>query len=160
MSMGLRIQNARKRKGYTQEYVAAALGISRQAVFKWEKDQTKPDTENMIALAQLLDVTVDYLATGAPEKQKSDVKNPGLSFRLASLIPLLLLPLCWVIGVVSGEYMDMVQIPVAPGMRVGLPFLMYGRSPAAIVLMIVSIVCVILVVLLLVLGYLADKHNK
>lgn len=160
MSMGSRIQNARKRKGFTQEYVAASLGISRQAVFKWEKDQSKPDTENLIALAKLLNVTVDYLATGDPEKQKSDVLNLGSSFRVASLIPLLILPLCWVIGVVSGEYTDMVQIPVAKGMRIGLPFFMYGHSPAAIVLMIVSIVCAILFVLLLFLGHLAEKQNK
>ena len=160
MSMGSRIQNARKRKGFTQEYVAAALGVSRQAVFKWEKDQTHPDTPNLIALAQLLDVTVDYLATGTPEKKRENGKNPGFSFRVASLIPFVILPICWVIGVVSGEYMDMVQIPVASGMRVGIPFLMYGRSPAAIVLMIVSIVCAILFVLLLFLGHLADKYKE
>lgn len=160
MSMGSRVQNARKNKGFTQEYVAASLGVSRQAVFKWEKDQTHPDTENLIALAQLLDVSVDFLATGAPDKHKAAAAKLGFSFRLASLIPLLIILICWIIGVCSGEYTDMVQIPVAPGMRMGIPFLMYGHSPSAIALMIVSIICAVLFVLFLILGYLADKHGE
>lgn len=155
MSMGKRISQARKNKGYTQEYVAAALNVSRQAVFKWEKDQTKPDTANLIALSELLGVSVDYLIQGK-EKQK----YPGEPFFLASLIPLLLLPVCWLIGLFSGAYTDMVQIPIGQGIRVGLPFLMYGHSPAAIVLVVISLICLILFAILLILGHLANKNQQ
>lgn len=157
MSIGKRICQARKDKGFTQEYVAEALSVSRQAVFKWEKDQAKPDTKNLIALSELLGVSIDYLINGKSDKQLDSTSNMGEGFFMASLIPLLLLPVCWMIGVFSGAYTDMVQIPVSDGIRVGIPFLMYGHSPVAIILAIVSIVSLILFVLLLVLGANANK---
>lgn len=157
MSMGKRIRQARKHKGFTQEFVAEALGISRQAVFKWEKDQAKPDTKNMIALSELLGVSAEYLINGKSDRRLDSASNMGEGFFMASLIPLLLLPVCWLIGVFSGEYTDMVQIPVSDGIRLGIPFLMYGHSPVAIILTAVSIVSLILVVLLLVLGANANK---
>ena len=64
MTLGTRIAELRKQAGYSQEYLAQALNISRQAVSKWEQDQTSPDTGNLIALASLLGVSVEYLATG------------------------------------------------------------------------------------------------
>lgn len=157
MSMGKRICQARKDKGYTQEYVAESLGISRQAVFKWEKDQAKPDTKNLIALSDLLGVSVDHLTKGITPNNSESAKTLSEGFFLASLVPLLLIPVCWIIGVFSGVYTDMVQVPVSDGIRVGIPFLMYGHSPAAIMLVIVSILSMILFVLLLILGHIANK---
>lgn len=157
MSMGKRICQARKDKGYTQEYVAESLGISRQAVFKWEKDQAKPDTKNLIALSDLLGVSVDHLTKGITPNNSESAKTLSEGFFLASLVPLLLIPVCWIIGVFSGVYTDMVQVPVSDGIRVGIPFLMYGHSPAAIILVIVSILSMILFVLLLILGHIANK---
>ena len=154
MSMGSRISRLRKSKGFTQEYIAEALGVSRQAVYKWEKDRTKPDTANLIALASLLGTTVDYLANGSV-KQSS---NSASRYWKASLIPLILIPLCWLIGMLSGVYTDMVQLPVGNGLRMGLPLLMYGRSPFAIVLVVVSIISFLLFILLLFLGHLANKE--
>ena len=51
----------RKRCGYSQEYVAEKIGVSRQAVAKWENGETTPDLPNTIALAQLYDVMIDDL---------------------------------------------------------------------------------------------------
>ena len=64
MTIGKRISELRKQHNYSQEYLAERLNVSRQAVSKWEQDQTSPDTNNLIALAQLFDVSVEYLATG------------------------------------------------------------------------------------------------
>ena len=64
MTIGERIRELRRNKDYSQEYVAAILGVSRQAVSKWENDISSPDTQNLIALAELLDSTVEYIATG------------------------------------------------------------------------------------------------
>ena len=64
MTIGNRISELRKAKGYTQEYIADQLGVSRQAVSKWEQDQSSPDTGNLIALSKLLGTSVEYLATG------------------------------------------------------------------------------------------------
>ncbi len=85
MTLGERIANLRKNAGYSQEYIAEQLGVSRQAVSKWEKDLSSPDTENLIKLAELLNTSVQFLATGkdfyfpetkpAPEKKKINVKR-------------------------------------------------------------------------------------
>lgn len=158
MSMGKRICQARKKKGYTQEYVAAVLCVSRQAVYKWEKDLTKPDADNLLALSDLLSVSTDYLIKGNQVNGQKPESYSGEVFFRVSLIPLLLLPVCWIIGVFSGAYTQMVQLPLSDGLRVGLPFLMYGHSPAAIILVIVSIVCLILFVLLIALG--ANTNQK
>ncbi len=64
MTLANRISRLRKEKKLSQEFVADTLNVSRQAVSKWENGLSSPDTENLIALAQLLDVDVDYLATG------------------------------------------------------------------------------------------------
>lgn len=64
MSIGQRISELRKQRAYSQEYVAEQLGVSRQAVSKWETDLSVPDTNNLIGLSELLGVSVEYLATG------------------------------------------------------------------------------------------------
>ena len=71
MTIGNRIAELRKAKGFTQEYVADQLGVSRQAVSKWEQDQTSPDTKNLIALAQLLDTDISFLAMGTSSRASS-----------------------------------------------------------------------------------------
>ncbi len=64
MSIGNRISELRKKHNYSQEYVAEQLDVSRQAVSKWEQDRSSPDTKNLVALAELFSVSVEYLATG------------------------------------------------------------------------------------------------
>lgn len=54
-----RLQKLRKEHGYSQEQLADELGVSRQAISKWERGEASPDTENLIALARLYGVTVD-----------------------------------------------------------------------------------------------------
>ena len=56
-----RLQKLRKEKGYSQEELADALGISRQAVSKWERAEASPDTDNLICLAKLYNVSLDSL---------------------------------------------------------------------------------------------------
>lgn len=51
----------RKKFGLTQEQIAERLGVSRQAVAKWERGDSLPDIDNIIALADLYEVTIDSL---------------------------------------------------------------------------------------------------
>ena len=51
----------KKEYNYTQEQLADILGVSRQSISKWEANNGLPDVENLKALAQLLNVSVDYL---------------------------------------------------------------------------------------------------
>ena len=56
-----RLAEMRREKGFSQEELAARLGLSRQAVSKWERAESSPDTGNLIALADLYGVTLDEL---------------------------------------------------------------------------------------------------
>lgn len=64
MSIGERIIELRTQKNLSQGELASALSVSRQAISKWENDQSSPDTIHLIQLADLLDTEVAYLATG------------------------------------------------------------------------------------------------
>lgn len=64
MSIGERIIELRKASGISQYELSKALNISRQAVSKWENDQSSPDATNLIRLADLLDTDIEYLTTG------------------------------------------------------------------------------------------------
>ena len=56
-----RLQKLRKENGYSQEELADKLGISRQAVSKWERAESSPDTDNLIILARLYNMSLDEL---------------------------------------------------------------------------------------------------
>ena len=59
MSVGERISELRKAKNLSQGQLADAVGISRQAVSKWENDLSSPDTIHLIQLAETLDTEVE-----------------------------------------------------------------------------------------------------
>lgn len=70
-----RLTQLRKAKGLSQEDLASRLGVSRQAVSKWERGESSPDLDNLVALAELYGCSLDQLVhasgeaacTGAPE---------------------------------------------------------------------------------------------
>lgn len=62
--MGNRIQTLRKDLGYSQEELAKKIGVSRQSISKWELNASEPDMNNIIALADALRVSTDYLLLG------------------------------------------------------------------------------------------------
>lgn len=64
MNIADRIQFLRKQKGYSQEELADKMGVSRQAVSKWESEQSVPDLEKIIVMSDLFEVTTDYLLKG------------------------------------------------------------------------------------------------
>ncbi len=84
-SIGKRIAGLRKDKGLKQETLAEMLGVSGQAVSKWENDQTYPDISLLPQLARILGVTVDELLSGKheiiptvqilPEEKRKNIKD-------------------------------------------------------------------------------------
>lgn len=64
MSVGERISNLRKELNLSQGQLAGAMGITRQAVSKWENDLAVPDALKMIQLADILDTDIEYLSSG------------------------------------------------------------------------------------------------
>ena len=77
MTIGKRIAALRKEKGLTQEELAQHMGVSGQAVSKWENDQTCPDISALPRLARLLGVTVDELLEGKEETPAVRVLPPA-----------------------------------------------------------------------------------
>lgn len=75
MNIGERIIALRKEKAISQGELAQKMGVSRQAVSKWEQGLSSPDTAKLIQLAQILGTEVEYLATGTHPEPRDLVLN-------------------------------------------------------------------------------------
>ena len=75
MSLGERIKEQRKKCGLSQEKVAELVGVSRQAVTKWEAEQSAPSTENLFRLAEIFGTTVDILLASEEEEKSSPAEQ-------------------------------------------------------------------------------------
>lgn len=64
MTLGERISELRKACGMSQLELSRQMEVSRQAVSKWETDQSSPDASNLIRLSEILDTDIEYLTTG------------------------------------------------------------------------------------------------
>ena len=76
MTLGQRIQELRKQAGLSQEGLGEALGVSRQAVSKWESDAGIPELDTLIAISRFFGITIGELL-GVEEPQKSEEKAEG-----------------------------------------------------------------------------------
>ncbi len=90
-TIGNRISRLRKENGMSQEALAEKIGVSSQAVSKWENDQSCPDISVLPQLAKLLDITVDELLTGnsnevrmMPKGQRKSLEELTLRVRILS----------------------------------------------------------------------------
>jgi len=68
MTFGAKLQSLRQKAGMSQDALAEKLNVSRQAVSRWERDETMPETDKVVALADLFGVTTDYLLRQQAEK--------------------------------------------------------------------------------------------
>lgn len=75
--LGGKIKKLRKAQGLSQEKVAAELGLSRQAVSKWESDQSQPDLENVIKLCRIFQISVEELLDMQSEKTELNCPLQG-----------------------------------------------------------------------------------
>lgn len=75
-SLGILLKENRLRCKMTQEFVSETLGVSRQAVSKWENGTTDPSTSNLLALAQLYGIAADELlkSVSSDTSQEKDDK--------------------------------------------------------------------------------------
>ena len=80
MTIGDRIAQYRRREGLSQEALAEKLGISRQSVSKWERNESLPEADKIPLLAQIFSVSADQLLTGEdplPPKEPSPILPPS-----------------------------------------------------------------------------------
>ena len=74
-TIGMRIRECRKETGMSQEELADAAGVSRQAVSKWESEQSIPDLDKVVILSEIFEVTTDYLLKGIEPVAEKDHKT-------------------------------------------------------------------------------------
>lgn len=75
MSFGNKLQKLRKSSNMSQEELGAKVTVSRQAISKWELGESMPDTENVIQLSKIFEVSIDYLLK---DEFKSDSDIPAV----------------------------------------------------------------------------------
>lgn len=83
MEFSDRLKDLRRQAGLTQVDVAEKLGISQPAYASWERGVKKPTQENLVKIAQILNVSVDYLV-GNSEEKLDELDNIELLFRMNS----------------------------------------------------------------------------
>lgn len=83
MEFAERLKTLRKQEKFTQVQIAEKLDISQQAYASWERGVKKPTQENLVKIAQILNVSVDYLV-GNSENKDDDLDNIELLFRMNS----------------------------------------------------------------------------
>lgn len=70
MNLGSQLKKLRESKSFSQEDVARKVGVTRQAVYKWESNKSYPDIDNLILLSELYEVTIDELIKGSEGARK------------------------------------------------------------------------------------------
>ena len=77
-TIGSRIAQGRKAKGYTQEEFSQLLDVTAQAVSKWENDISCPDIQLLPKIAEILDMTTDELLTGKKTEKKKETQKVNI----------------------------------------------------------------------------------
>ena len=103
MTLADRIQQLRKQKGISQEELADRVGVSRQAVSKWESEQSVPDMDKIILISDYFEVTTDYLLKGiepappapADQEKKADGRIFAIVASVLDLIGVLVTCAVW-----------------------------------------------------------------
>ena len=149
MTTGQKIQALRKGRGLTQEQLAARLGVSRQAVSRWELDETLPDTQNLLPLKEALGVSIDTLldsTQGLEEPAPQAGPAPGAASPPAR--PSL--------GALLKRRLWLLLLPVELVLFVALAVWRLGKAPSLALLLLVQglWLCLLLYLLLLVVYFL------
>ena len=83
MEFSERLKELRKQAHLTQVELASKLGIVQSSYADWERGKKKPTQENLVKIAQILNVSVDYLV-GNSEERTDELDNIELLFRMNS----------------------------------------------------------------------------
>ena len=147
MTFGEKIQKLRKEAGLSQEELSYQLGVSRQAISKWERDSGYPETEKIVRMSKIFHVTLDYLLN--EEEAKKPENNPDekgiyVSREMAE-------------GFLFYQKRKLQKIGIAVGLFVGGLSFSYWDAEIS---MILFMVCVILGIILLFSVKLADNPYR
>ncbi len=100
MTLGQKIQDCRRRAGLSQEALADKVGVSRQAISKWELSEAEPELKNLQLLAKIFDVSTDYLLSEEIPQQTAKTEQANSNGdNLPKLIGRLFRRFGWLAGV-------------------------------------------------------------
>lgn len=130
------IQRKRSERGLSQEKLAELVGVSRQAVSKWELGDAIPDTDKLVPLCRALGITVDELLGNVPEPQTSQPitleKQPG--WFAAHWYWLGLIPVAWgviqLVRLIPVLIVLVMNLVASPGVGAGTQMIVPGAGGA------------------------------
>lgn len=132
MNLSDRIQYLRKARGISQEGLADQLGVSRQAVSKWESEQSMPDLDKIISMSDYFEVTTDYLLKGVePVVQKEEeqsIKHRRIASNICYQLSLGFIGLGIILSIILADFLK-ISVLLTPVLIVqGVGLLVWGTG--------------------------------
>ena len=134
MNLSDRIQYLRKVRGISQEGLAEQLGVSRQAVSKWESEQSMPDLDKIISMSDYFEVTTDYLLKGiepvVQKEEEQSIKHRRIASNICYQLSLGFIGLGIILSIILADFLkiSVLLTPVLIVQGVGLLVWGIGRN--------------------------------
>ena len=134
MNLSDRIQYLRKARGISQEGLADQLGVSRQAVSKWESEQSMPDLDKIISMSDYFEVTTDYLLKGiepvVQKEEEQSIKHRRIASNICYQLSLGFIGLGIILSIILADFLkiSVLLTPVLIVQGVGLLVCGTGRN--------------------------------
>jgi len=132
MNLSDRIQYLRKARGISQEGLADQLGVSRQAVSKWESEQSMPDLDKIISMSDYFGVTTDYLLKGiepvVQKEEEQSIKHRRIASNICYQLSLGFVGLGIILSIILADFLK-ISILLTPVLIVqGVGLLVWGTG--------------------------------
>lgn len=132
MKLSDRIQYLRKARGISQEGLADQLGVSRQAVSKWESEQSMPDLDKIISMSDYFEVTTDYLLKGiepvVQKEEEQSIEHRRIASNICYQLSLALAGLGIILSIILADFLK-ISVLLTPVLIVqGVGLLVWGTG--------------------------------
>ena len=132
MNLSDRIQYLRKARGISQEGLADQLGVSRQAVSKWESEQSMPDLDKIISMSDYFAVTTDYLLKGiepvVQKEEEQSIKYRRIASNICYQLSLGFIGLGIILSIILADFLK-ISVLLTPVLIVqGVGLLVWGTG--------------------------------
>ena len=132
MNLSDRIQYLRKVRGISQEGLADQLGVSRQAVSKWENEQSMPDLDKIISMSDYFEITTDYLLKGiepvVQKEEEQSIKHRRIASNICYQLSLGFIGLGIILSIILADFLK-ISILLTPVLIVqGVGLLVWGTG--------------------------------
>ena len=132
MNLSDGIQYLRKARGISQEGLADQLGVSRQAVSKWESEQSMPDLDKIISMSDYFEVTTDYLLKGmepvVQKEEEQSIKHRRIASNICYQLSLGFIGLGIILSIILADFLK-ISILLTPVLIVqGVGLLVWGTG--------------------------------